>query len=125
MVKIAFYNRKHRPEVTHYYEVEKLAKKMGLDYKKSINVTDNPELNSPFVNIYTKIITIPKSWLKKFHPTEILAAIAHELGHIKNQKKFLTEMLFATFTPLGFVLILTLIAEFFGLGYMTIFLPAP
>jgi len=122
LIRIALYNRKHKPKEVYYPEVKRIAKKMGLNYDKPIYVTDNPAVNCPCVNLYSKKITIPLSWLTEYHRSEILAAIGHELGHIKNQGKYSKEVIFASFAPVGFIFGLAFITQILGLSYIPIFI---
>lgn len=122
LIKIALYNRKHKPKEIYYPGVKRIAKKMELDYDKPIYGTDNPNVNGPCVNLLSKKITIPLSWLKKCHRSEILAAIGHELGHIKDQGKYSKEMILASFAPVGFIFGLAFITEILGLSYIPIFI---
>ena len=121
LIRFALYSRKHKPEEIDYPEVKRIAKKMGLDYDKPIYVTDNPIVNCPCVNLLSKKIAIPRSWLTKHHRSELLAAIGHELGHIKNWRKYLKEIILASFAPVGFIFGLAIITGILGLAYIPIF----
>jgi len=122
LIKIVLYNRKHKPQEIHYPEVKRIAKEMGLDYDRPIYATDNPNVNCPYVNLFSKKITIPLSWLTKYHRSEILATIGHELGHIKNHGKYSKEMILASFAPVGFIFSLAFIIQILGLFYIPIFI---
>jgi len=122
LINIALYNRKHKSKEIYYPEVKRIAKKMGLDYDKPIYVTDNPNVNGPYVNLFSKKITIPLSWLAKCHRSEILAAIGHELGHIKNLGKYSKEVMLASFATAGFTFGLPFIIQILGLSYIPIFI---
>ncbi len=122
LIKIALYNRKHKPKEIYFPEVKRISKKMGLDYDKPIYVTENPDVKSPYVNLYSKNITVPSSSLIEYHRSEILAVIGHELGHIKNHGKYTKEMILASFAPVGLIFGLAFITQILGLSYIPIFI---
>jgi len=120
LISMSLYNRKHKPREIYYPEVKRIAKKMGMNFDKPIYVTDNPKLNGPCVNLYSKKITIPSSWLIKFHRSELLAALGHEIGHIKGHWSYIREILLASMAPVAFIFCLALTAQFLGLTYVPI-----
>lgn len=122
LIMSARYNRKHKPKEEHFPEVKSIAKKMGFNYDKPIYVTDNPHIKSAFVNLHSKKITVPESSFKECHRSEILAIIGHELAHIKNNGKYMKEMLLASFAPVGLIFSLAFFTQFFGLAYIPVFI---
>jgi len=105
IVSAYFYNRKNKPEKRYFPQVKQIAEKMGFKYDKPILITENPSIKSPFTNVITKQITFPKSWIRKFHMTEICAILGHELAHIKYRFKLVMELLLVVFVTWGFALI--------------------
>ena len=121
-VRLLLYNRKHKPRVEIWPEVKEMANKMRIKHNGEIYFTLNPLVRGPFVNLYTKKITVPESWFAKFHRSEIVAAIGHELGHIRGAKRLAYEMLLVTVTPIVFSFVFTLVAVLLGLPVIPIFL---
>jgi Zn-dependent protease with chaperone function len=107
-ISISLYSRKHKPEERFYPEVKQMATKMGIKYEKPIYVTNNPEVKSPFTNIFSGTITLPSFFEKKFHQTEVCATIGHELAHIKDKRTYAKEMLIASSVAVAFTFILGL-----------------
>jgi Zn-dependent protease with chaperone function len=102
-----FYNRKHKPQEWFYPKVKQMARRIGMSgYNKPIYITDNPTLESPFVNAVTGKITVPSSFMAKFHSTEIDGGIGHELAHIKYCRRLFMELSWATIASYGFSLML-------------------
>jgi Zn-dependent protease with chaperone function len=122
LIRIALYNRKHKPKEVHFPEVKSIAKKMGLAYDKSIYVTENPHVKSAYVNLFSKKITIPSSSFTECHRSEILAIVGHELGHIKNNGKYRKEILLASFAPFVLIVGLVFVTQFFALAYIPVFI---
>lgn len=110
IIRSAFYNKKHKPEKRYFPEVKQIATKMGMKYDKPIFITENPSINSPFTNLFTRNITFPASWIRKFPVVENDAIIGHELAHIKYTHKYIVESLFVTVVTYGFALLLAIIA---------------
>jgi len=96
IISNVFYNRKHKPEKHYFPQVEQIAKKMGMEYNKPILITENPSIKSPSTNVFTRNITFPASWIRRFHVTENDAIIGHELAHIKYAPRFIGELLLIT-----------------------------
>lgn len=109
VISNVFYNRKHKPEKLYLLRVKQIAKKMGMKYDKPIIITENPSIKSPFTNVFTRNITFPKSWIKRFHTTENDAVIGHELAHIKHAPKFVGELLLVTLMTWIFAFLLATI----------------
>lgn len=105
-IRGALYNRKYKPEACYYPEVKAMAKKMNIKYDSPILITDNPSIKSPFANTFSGAITLPRFWVKKFHRTETVATIGHELAHIKYSRRFSYEILLVAFATLAFTLLL-------------------
>ena len=122
LIRMALYNRKHKPKEVYFPEVKSIAKKMGFDYDKPIYVTENPDVKSACVNLYTKKITIHSSSFNECHRSEILAIIGHELGHIKNNGKYQKEIVLASLAPVGLIFGLVFFTQIFGLAYIPIFI---
>ena len=120
LIQIGLYNRKHKPQEINYPEVKQIRKKMGVNHNIQIFVTDNPAVKSPCVNLFSGKITIPSTWIKKHHRSEILAAIGHEFGHIKGYRRFLRGIFLTTFAPVVFILALGLFTLAFGLVFIPI-----
>ena len=100
LIQIKLYNRKHKLEKVFIPDVKQMAEKMGLkNYNKPINITDNPSIKSPFMNITSGVITLPSHFQKTFklHKTEVIASLAHELGHVKIRRAFIKEVLLVSF----------------------------
>jgi Zn-dependent protease with chaperone function len=122
MVRVALYNRKHKPRVEVWPEIKEIMQKMGIKHSGEVFITDNPAVqNNAFVNLYTKRITLSESWQKIFHRTETLATIGHELGHIKGQKRFVGEMMAVFLGSVGFVFLFSITALSLGLPVIPIF----
>jgi Zn-dependent protease with chaperone function len=109
IISNVFYNRKHKPEKLYLPRMRQIAKKMGMKYNKPITITENPSIKSPSANIFTRNITFPKSWMKRFHATERDAIIGHELAHIKCAPKFVGELLLVTLITWIFAFLLATI----------------
>lgn len=122
LVQVLLYNRKHKPRVEVYPEVMEMAQKLGIKHTGEIYFTSNPSVHGPCVNLYTKKITVPESWLKMFHRSEIVAALGHELGHIKGQTRFVGEMLLVMLTSLAFSFVFTVVAIVLSLPVIPLFL---
>jgi Zn-dependent protease with chaperone function len=121
-VKVALYDRKHKPRVEIWPQVKKMTKRMGIKHSGKVFITSNPAIHNAFVNLYTKKITVSESWLRQFHKTETLASIGHELGHIKGRKRFMAEMLAVMIAPLGFAFCFSFVAICLRLPVIPIFL---
>src|ERR1700688_1104904 len=66
------YNRKHKAEETELPELHEVARKMGYDYSKTIQLTDNPKIQSAYTNMATRQIVIPRSWKEKYTFEQLL-----------------------------------------------------
>jgi Zn-dependent protease with chaperone function len=119
--QILLYNRKYNPRIEIWPEVKAITKKLGIEHPGEVYVSNNLHIPSPFVNLYTKKITVPESWLAQFHRTEIIATLGHELGHIKGQKKFTREMFLVMFGSIGFTICFSFVAALLGLFVIPIF----
>lgn len=89
-----FYSLKYKPQKIYIPKLKQIAEKMGLkNYNKPVLVTDNPKIESPYINPFSGLITLPSNFQKRFklHNTELYATLAHELGHLKTRRKFLIE----------------------------------
>jgi Zn-dependent protease with chaperone function len=120
-VRIALYDRRHKPRLEIWPEVKKMTRKMGIKHSGEVFITSNPTIHNAFVNLYTKKITISESWLKQFHKTETIATIGHELGHIKGQRKFQGEMLAVMCGSISFALCFSFITISLRLTVIPIF----
>ena len=86
------YHRKHPPEPSCDLDALKVAKAMNVVYNNPIYITDCPKVDSPYTNLISELITIPRSWLTEYTPDQIMAAIAHELAHLKRKRAFTVEL---------------------------------
>jgi len=119
VISCTFYNRKHKPKEWFYPKVKQMARRIGIpEYDKPIYITDNPAIESPFVNPVTGKITMPSSFMAKFHSTEIDGGIGHELAHIKYCRRLFGELALATLAAYGLTLILTFTSPTLSLFYL-------
>jgi Zn-dependent protease with chaperone function len=80
------YNRKHQPEDTDFPELYEVAKRMGCNYSKKIQLTDNPKVLSAYTNMTTGQIVIPRSWkVERYTFEQLLSILAHEVAHLKTR----------------------------------------
>jgi Zn-dependent protease with chaperone function len=106
-ISCIFYNRKHKTREWSYPKVKQMARRIGMtEYDKPIYITDNPAIESPFVNPVTGKITMPSSFMAKFPSAEVDGGIGHELAHIKYCGRFFAELSLATIAVYGFTLML-------------------
>jgi len=91
--------------------IKHILRKMGVVKKVKVYVTTNPWIKGPYTNALTCKIYIPMSWLNKFARKEILAIIGHELGHVKNRRRFGFEMAVA----MGGVVVVTFVLALFSI----------
>jgi Zn-dependent protease with chaperone function len=121
-VQVTFYNRKHKPRVEIWPEIKETTKRLGIQHSGEIFITSCPSINNAWVNLSTKKIMISESWLKQFHRTETVATLGHELGHIKGQRRFTSELLSVFFGSIAFILGFSIAAISFRLPVIPIFL---
>jgi len=128
-IQISLYNRKHKPQKVFNPRVKEMAERIGLkNYNKPINITDNPSVKTPFVNLGTEQITLPSHFKEEFNlaDIEVDVTLGHELGHIKTKRTVMKELLLVSFgtTAISFLLglitipILCQIAEFAIMMYL-------
>ena len=111
MVGLAIYSRKYKPEKYSTSKLQQLQKNMGFKKEVEVFVTDNPWASSPFANLFTGKICLPKDWVDALHESEILSTIGHELGHLKTRSKYFLE----TVTILSILIAFTIWLSFFTL----------
>ena len=109
------FGRKHVPQRFSPPGLAELIKKMGITKDVEVYSTSNPWVKGPFTNGFTSKIYIPRSWINRFPSKEILATIAHELGHVKTGRRFGLEVL---------SVVVTVLFTTYALGFHTIALVA-
>jgi 2-polyprenyl-3-methyl-5-hydroxy-6-metoxy-1,4-benzoquinol methylase len=109
------FGRKHVPQRFSPLGLAELIKKMGITKDVEVYSTSNTWVKGPFTNGFTSKIYIPMSWINRFPPKEILATIAHELGHVKTGRRFGLEVL---------SVVVTVLFTTYALGFRTIALVA-
>ena len=96
-------NWKYKPEKTHNPEADRIARKLGAPLPRSINITENPRVLA-VTNAWTRTITISKKLTELLTGEQLLAVIAHEIGHLKYRKVFIAEILLVMLSSAGFSL---------------------
>lgn len=107
-IKISAYDRSHKPERTTDLDLRALAATKGVDYHGPVNLTENPEVDSPYTNIRKPLITFPKSWSHRYPREQLLGAGMHEVGHVKYRKRYYLEVLTAGLVTAAFSQFLSL-----------------
>lgn len=97
------FNWKYKPEKTHDPDADKIARKLGAPLPKSINITENPRVLA-VTNAWTRTITISKKLTQVLTREQLLAVIAHEIGHLKYRKVFIAEILVVMLASASFSL---------------------
>lgn len=111
-IQISLYNRKHKPQKVFIPRVKEMAERIGLkNYNKPINITDNPSVTSPFVNLGTGEITLPSSFKTEYKlaDIEVDVTLGHELGHLKTKPTVVKELLLVGFGTIAISFLLGLI----------------
>lgn len=111
-IQISLYNRKHKPQQVFIPRVKEIAERIGLKkYNKPINITDNPSVKSPFVNLGTGVITLPSNFKQewKLADIEVDATLGHELGHLKTKRIVMKELLLVSLCTMAISILLSLI----------------
>lgn len=121
-VQVTLYNRKHKPRVEIWPEIKEVTKRLGIQHSGEILITSCPSIHNAGVNLYTKKITVSESWLAQFHRTETVATIGHELGHIKGERRFTSEMMLVMVGSITFALAFSFMAIELRLFVIPIFL---
>jgi len=111
-IQINLYNRKHKPQKIFNPRVKEMAERIGLkNYNKPINLTDNPYVKSPFVNLGTGVITLPSNFQTEYKlaDIEVDATLGHELGHLKTKRAVVKELLLVSLGTMAIGFLLNLI----------------
>lgn len=121
-------NRHWQHECYEPPELQGIVRTMGLKGAPRVLLVTNPLVTTPFTNALTRTIRLPKSWLAKLSPRELLSTLAHELGHVRGGRRFLLEMLGAfgivlvAATPLAY-LTASIIAQIFEVALLFLLIP--
>lgn len=107
-IQVAVYDRSHKPETSTDPDLKALAATKGVDYSNPINLTENPDVDSPYTNALKRLITFPKAWLSRYTWEQFLGAGMHEVGHIKYRRMYFKELLAAGLVTAAFSLFLSL-----------------
>ena len=80
----------------YFPEVKEMANKVG--YNKPIRITTNSLIKGP--GFRDALIMLPSSWLIEYSHSEILAAIGHELGHLRGRGQFVKDLIIVIFAEI-------------------------
>jgi Zn-dependent protease with chaperone function len=79
------------------YLVRLIYARAHVPKKVKVFLTESKFVTGPYCNMLSGNVYLPKSWLSKYHESEINAAIAHEFGHSTRRNRFnLTNIILFT-----------------------------
>jgi Zn-dependent protease with chaperone function/SAM-dependent methyltransferase len=111
------FNWRYKVERTNDPDADRIADAIGSPRPKSINITDNPKVIA-VTNSATKTITISRKLMQRLSREQLLAVIAHEIGHLKYAKRGFAEIVAAALATVAFSLyflnIVLLVSPFMG-----------